>query len=124
VVKILVLSADVDAKELIIFALRFVGHQLKSASNIEECIEQAGQFNPDLLLLDGKLPGVNGIQANQHLKSHKITAGIPLILFQSNTSTDNILDEKTTVGDELTLNNISPDQFTDKVNGLVKRLPK
>lgn len=120
--KILVVSADVDARELIVFALRYAGHRMKSASRVEECIEKARQFNPDLLLLDGTLPGMNGIQANRKLKSHEFTAGIPLFLFTPNTSVDSSSDEKTSVGDELILNSISPDQMTDKVNSIVNRL--
>jgi CheY-like chemotaxis protein len=124
VAKILVVSADVDARELIVFALRYAGYRMKCVSSVEECIEKARQFNPDLILLDGMLSGVNGIIANRELKSHEITAGIPLLLFKPNRSTDSSSDEKTDVGDEHLLNSISPDQLTDKVNSIVKRYHK
>jgi CheY-like chemotaxis protein len=124
VAKILVVSPDIDARELIVFALRYAGHQMKSVSSVKEGIEKARQFNPDLILLNGTLPGMNENEANRQLKSHEFTAGIPLVLFTSNTGTENGSDEKTDVGDELILNSISPDQLTDKVNSIVNRYRK
>lgn len=123
-VKILVVSANVDARELMIFALRFAGYRMKSAASVEECIERARQFNPDLLLLDGTLPGTNRIEAKQKLESHEFTTGIPLVLFTPNAGSDSSSGEKMDVGDELILSSISPDQLTDKVNAIVSRLRK
>jgi two-component system alkaline phosphatase synthesis response regulator PhoP len=124
VAKILVVSTDVDARELIVFALRYAGYRMKCVSSVEECIEKARQFKPDLILLDAMLSGVNGVNANRKLKSHEITAGIRLLFFKSNSGTDSSSDEKTSSSDEHLLNSISPDQLTDKVNSIMNRYHK
>ena len=43
-------------------------------------LERARQINPCLLLLDYKLPGLNGIEIYDHLQSIEETRGIPAIM--------------------------------------------
>jgi DNA-binding response OmpR family regulator len=122
--KILVVDNDVDARKLIAFALRFAGHQLKSASAIEECINLAKQFSPELILLGDNLPDVNGMKPSRFLKSNDVTAGIPLILISSNSSIDVPSAEKTDEYDDVILKGLSIDQLTDRVNLIVRKLRK
>ena len=120
--KILVVDNDVNARKLIAFALRFAGHQLKSASGIEECINLAKQFSPELILLGDNLPDVNGIKPSRFLKSIDVTAGIPLVLLSLNSSTDDPSAEKTDEYDDVILKGLSIDQLTYRVNLIVRKL--
>lgn len=51
-----------------------------TATNGEECIEQAKAQLPDLILMDALVPGMGGLEACHQLKSDKKTAHIPIIL--------------------------------------------
>jgi DNA-binding response OmpR family regulator len=44
-------------------------------------LEVARQTQPDLIVLDVQLPGLNGFQVCQHLKSQTDTRHIPVIMF-------------------------------------------
>jgi CheY-like chemotaxis protein len=46
-------------------------------------LERARQINPCLLLLDYKLPGLNGIEIYDHLQSVEETRGIPAIMMSA-----------------------------------------
>ena len=41
----------------------------------------AGQFHPDLIVLDVQMPGMNGFQVCRQLKSDPATEDIPIIMF-------------------------------------------
>ena len=46
-------------------------------------LEKARQINPCLLLLDYKLPGLNGIEIYDHLQNIEETRGIPAIMMSA-----------------------------------------
>jgi CheY-like chemotaxis protein len=44
-------------------------------------LQMARQFHPDLIVLDVQMPGMNGFQVCQRLKSDVATENIPIIMF-------------------------------------------
>jgi two-component system response regulator len=52
-----------------------------------------GQYPlPDLIILDLSLPGMNGLEFLEHLRSHRQTSGIPVVVL-TNTDDPNEVDE-------------------------------
>lgn len=62
----------VDDEDSIVWSLRRVvesmGLQVLSAPSAEQALQTAGKVTPDVILLDVKLPGMNGISALEELK--------------------------------------------------------
>lgn len=58
--------------------------QLLKASTAEEGLEIAMQAQPDLILLDINLPGMDGYEALYQLANHKLTSAIPVIAISAN----------------------------------------
>lgn len=56
------------------------GHQVSSAASAEEGIALARELQPDLILMDVIMPGMNGFQATRSLSRDQATAHIPIIL--------------------------------------------
>lgn len=54
------------------------GYAVQSALSGEEALEKLSIVNPDLIVLDINMPGMNGIEALRQIK--EITPGIPVIL--------------------------------------------
>jgi CheY-like chemotaxis protein len=54
--KILIAEDERDIRDLVAFTLRFAGHEVFSASNGEEAVEMAPKVNPDLILMDVRMP--------------------------------------------------------------------
>ena len=48
-----------------------------------DALERARQIQPCLLLLDYKLPGMNGLEIYDHLQSMKETQGVPTIMMSA-----------------------------------------
>ena len=61
------------------------------ATDGETAIEQAEYAQPDLILLDVMMPGIDGFETCHRLKSNKLTAGIPIIFMTAlSESTDKV----------------------------------
>ncbi|HKK13953.1 MAG TPA: response regulator [Gammaproteobacteria bacterium] len=56
------------------------GFETLSAQSGEEGIEKAKQDQPDLILMDVVMPGMNGFQATRQLTRNADTASIPVII--------------------------------------------
>ena len=122
--KILIADDDYEIRELIIFSLRFAGHNVIGASNGEETIERARQARPDLILLDVRMPKMNGYEVCKLLKGEKSTEAIPVI-FLSVRGQENEVKAGFEVGaDDYFLKPISPDKLIEKVNKALARAGK
>lgn len=56
------------------------GYQVFSANSGEEGLAKARTENPDLILMDVIMPGMNGFQATRRLSKDPKTAEIPVIM--------------------------------------------
>ena len=77
---IIVVEDDLDIRELISFNLANEGHQVFEANNGEVGIDKARNNNPDLILLDLMLPGIQGLDVCRIIKSDQETKEIPIIM--------------------------------------------
>jgi two-component system cell cycle response regulator DivK len=63
--------------------LSFAGFRTLEAGTASEGISVAAEHRPDLILMDIRLPDMNGITALHHLKEDPRTAGIPVVALTS-----------------------------------------
>jgi CheY-like chemotaxis protein/GAF domain-containing protein len=56
------------------------GHQLVTATSGEEALERMQSINPDLLLLDLYLPGIDGDEVCRRLRSTEAWANLPIVM--------------------------------------------
>jgi len=59
------------------------GYQTIAASDGQEGVDKAKTRNPDLILMDVVMPGMNGFQATRELSRDPLTANIPVIIVTS-----------------------------------------
>ena len=55
-----------------------------TAVNADQGMEMAGSYQPDLILMDMKMPGISGLAAISLLRANPATANIPVIALSSN----------------------------------------
>jgi len=77
-----VVLVDDDRKviELLQIALSSCGYKTSTASDGEEAVEVVEKADPDVVVLDVRLPKRNGYQVCEALKSNPKTRGIPIIM--------------------------------------------
>lgn len=76
---ILVVDDYADNREMYSAYLRFQGLEVVEAANGTEALEHAFARQPDLVVMDLSLPGVDGWQATRILKADARTKDIPVI---------------------------------------------
>ena len=77
---ILVIEDEKDILELITFNLKNDGFNVITSIDGEEGLEKTRLYNPDLILLDIMLPGINGFQFCSSIRTSKKLKDIPVII--------------------------------------------
>jgi len=77
--RILIVEDEPINLGLIVETLKDCGFELLTAINSEEAISIALSLIPSLILLDIRIPGMNGFEVCKHLKSVATTKDIPII---------------------------------------------
>jgi twitching motility two-component system response regulator PilH len=78
----LVLIVDDSPTEQHVFckALERHGHDTIVASDGKEAIEMAEQVQPEVIVMDVVMPGMNGFQATRKLSRNPATQAIPVVI--------------------------------------------
>ena len=77
--RILVVEDNPANMTLAVFLLQSAGHSVLSATNAEAGLTMARAEQPELILMDIQLPGMDGLQATGLLKADENTRAIPVI---------------------------------------------
>jgi CheY-like chemotaxis protein len=76
---ILVVEDDRKSQKLVRDLLTFKGYEIIEAETGEEGVRLAQERRPNLVLMDIRLPGIDGIEALGRLRSAVATRGIPVM---------------------------------------------
>lgn len=77
--KILIVDDEPANVELLVRRLGGNGYETITAANGREAIAQAGREDPDLILMDVMMPGIDGWESTRLLKADPKTAQIPVM---------------------------------------------
>jgi two-component system cell cycle response regulator DivK len=77
--RILVVEDNDQNLALALFLLESAGHSVLSATDGEAGLTIAREEQPNLILMDIQLPGMDGLEATAMLKRDEVTRDIPVI---------------------------------------------
>ena len=77
--KVLIVEDNAANMTLAIFLLQSAGHTVLSATDAEAGLTLARDEQPNLILMDIQLPGMDGLEATALLKRAETTRAIPVI---------------------------------------------
>ena len=95
------------------------GFEVKIASNGKEGVEWAKTLQPDLIVMDLNLPGLNGWEATRRLKSQPETKHIPVIVLTGETSKKSREDAIAAGCDDFQLKPIDFGGLVEKIKSLI-----
>ncbi|RLD00575.1 MAG: two-component system response regulator [Chloroflexi bacterium] len=119
--KILVAEDERDIRELIGFTLRFAGFDVVLAANGIEAIEKAPQEQPDLIILDVRMPKMTGYEACRHLKDNPATDAIPIVFLSAKGQETEIEQGLASGAEEYIVKPFAPDDLTNQVREILRR---
>ena len=77
--KVLIVEDNAANMTLAVFLLQSAGHTVLSATDAEAGLTLAREEQPNLILMDIQLPGMDGLEATALLKGADDTRAIPVI---------------------------------------------
>lgn len=87
---ILVVEDNAMNREVLIRRLKSRGFKTISASDGLEAIKLLETENPDLILMDLRMPNMDGWTATKEIKNNDKTSHIPIIALSANTHEDDV----------------------------------
>lgn len=76
---ILIVDDMTDQRELYSGYLRYLGYRVEEGRSGVEGIAKAVELQPDLVIMDLAMPGLDGFDATRVLKAISLTRGIPVL---------------------------------------------
>ncbi|MCJ7585659.1 MAG: response regulator [Anaerolineales bacterium] len=122
--KILIAEDERDIRELITYTLQFAGYEVVSAGDGEEAVQLTLQEKPDLVLLDVRMPRMNGYEACKAIKADEKTKGIPVVFLSAKGQEAEIQAGMQAGAVEYMVKPFSPDQLTARVKVVLAKFPK
>jgi len=122
--KILIAEDERDIRDLIAFTLRFAGYEVFVATNGEEAVELAPQVNPDLVLMDVRMPRMTGYEACRAMKARPDLHDIPVVFLSAKGQESEIQQGLDAGAEEYLLKPFAPDQLTIRVKAILGKFGK
>ena len=77
--RVLIVEDNAANMTLAVFLLQSAGHTVLTATDAEAGLTLARGEQPDLIVMDIQLPGMDGLEATRLLKHEEVTRNIPVI---------------------------------------------
>lgn len=119
--KILVVEDEATILELIQYNLTKEGYQVSCVASGEKGLEAARAGNPDLVLLDLMLPGLDGLDVCKELKRDAATQGIAVIMVTAKGDETNIVMGLELGADDYVVKPFSPKILLSRVKAVLRR---
>jgi DNA-binding response OmpR family regulator len=89
--RILVLDDNQDILDIVHETLTYEDFEVQGTSRSDAVMAMAETFNPDLVILDYRVAGVNGGELCLQIKSHPLFRDVPVIIYSAYVNNDSEL---------------------------------
>ncbi len=121
---ILVAEDERDIRELVVFTLQLGGFKVVDVPNGQEAVEKALKINPDLILMDVRMPIMTGYEACEMLKADEKTKDIPVVFLSAKGQEIEVNTGLELGAEEYFLKPFAPDELTKRVNEILAKYGK
>ena len=118
--RILVVDDDVKTVELVKLYLNRDGYKVLTAYDGVEALRLARESQPDLIVLDLMLPGIDGLEVCRTLRAE---SDVPIIMLTARTTEQDKLTGLDLGADDYVTKPFSPRELAARVRTVLRRLP-
>lgn len=119
--KILIVEDEVDIAALISFNLERAGYRVDMAHDGREGLEKILHEQPDLVILDLMLPGMDGYAILKEMQRDPRTHSTPVLMLTAKTQTDDRIRGLESGADDYLTKPFSPKELLLRVQAIIKR---
>ena len=121
--KVLVIEDEPDILEVIQYNLEREGHKVIACRNGEQGLSKIRTDNPDLVILDLMLPGMDGVEVCRQVKSDPVLRAIPIIMVTAKSEESDIVLGLGIGADDYITKPFSPRELIARVKVVLRRGP-
>jgi len=122
--KILVAEDEKDIRELIVFSLTFAGFEVLMAVDGEDAVQKTLENQPDLIMMDVRMPRMTGYEACAKIKDMPETKDIPVVMLSAKGQEAEIQTGLNAGAYEYILKPFAPDELIQRVRDILGSLPQ
>jgi two-component system response regulator GlrR len=86
---VLLVEDEPDHRRALALTLRLGGYAPRECGTGEEALTMAAEAVPDAVVLDVRLPGIDGIEVFGHLRDERSTRSVPVVLISAHATIPN-----------------------------------
>jgi DNA-binding response OmpR family regulator len=116
--RVLVIDDERAARDLLVAILESDGYKVCAVADGPAALATAGSFHPDLALVDGGLPGMDGAEVARRLR---ISSELPIIFVTGADSADAIHSAFRMGADDYILKPFDPEELSWRVRAVLRR---
>ncbi|MCR9248511.1 MAG: response regulator transcription factor [bacterium] len=121
--KILVIEDEPDILEVMQYNLEREGHKVVACRDGEQGLSRIRTDNPDVVILDLMLPGMDGVEVCRQVKSDPVTRAIPIIMVTAKSEESDIVLGLGIGADDYITKPFSPRELVARVKVVLRRGP-
>lgn len=118
---ILVVEDEEDIADLVAFNLRRNEFKVELAHDGFQGLEKAKEVNPDLIVLDVMMPGLDGFRVFKELRKDTVTRKIPVIMLTARGQTEDKIQGLELGAEDYMTKPFSPKELVLRIKNLLKR---
>ena len=120
--KILIAEDERDILDLIMFTSQFGGYDVIPTSNGEDALEMVHKEQPDLILLDVRMPRMSGYEVCKRIKAKDDTRNIPVVFLSAKGQEAEVLTGYEMGAVDYILKPFAPDQLLESLDNIFTNL--
>lgn len=81
--RVLIFDDDADILEVCAIVLEHNGFEVVTQKSCEDILQKLDRYQPDVLLMDNKIPPTGGVMASKAIRASPDHAGMPIVFFSA-----------------------------------------
>jgi DNA-binding response OmpR family regulator len=117
--KILIAEDEPDIRELVSFTLQYHGHEIIMAKNGEDALDLVYKEKPDLILLDVRMPRLDGYEVCRRINQDPVVQSIPIAFLSAKGQEAEVSEGFDAGAVDYIVKPFSPEQLMERVNAIL-----
>jgi len=120
--RILVVEDDADIVDVLRRTLRAEGYEVRAAGDGPEALEDLVEFAPDLVILDLGLPGMDGVEVCDRIRSSE-SSEVPVLMLTARADADDRVTGLDSGADDYLVKPFDRAELLARIRALLRRHP-